>query len=86
MISGIPRRKELKSLARKAYLSGNKTLAFQYRQQLSGEKRIYAPSFYRRVCNITGRSRGVFRQFGISRQEIRRLMSRGEIFGVFKAS
>ena len=35
---------------------------------------------------ITGRSRGVYRKFGLSRVKIREVVNRGEIPGVSKAS
>ncbi|WDR79104.1 30S ribosomal protein S14 [Candidatus Karelsulcia muelleri] len=38
------------------------------------------------ICNITGRTKGYIRKFGISRLEFRRLASQGLIPGVRKAS
>jgi small subunit ribosomal protein S14 len=40
----------------------------------------------RNRCAITGRSRGVYRKFGLSRVKIREVVNRGEIPGVSKAS
>lgn len=40
----------------------------------------------RRLCKITGRSRGVYRKFGISRIMIRDLADQGLIPGLKKAS
>ncbi|MEO1526151.1 MAG: 30S ribosomal protein S14 [Planctomycetota bacterium] len=40
----------------------------------------------RRLCKITGRSRGVYRKFGISRIMIRELADQGLIPGLRKAS
>jgi len=40
----------------------------------------------RNRCAITGRSRGVYRKFGLSRVKIREVASRGEIPGLAKAS
>jgi small subunit ribosomal protein S14 len=37
-------------------------------------------------CAITGRSRGVYRKFGLSRVKIREITNRGEIPGLSKAS
>lgn len=37
-------------------------------------------------CGITGRSRGVFRQFGLGRAKIRELAFQGDIPGIVKAS
>jgi small subunit ribosomal protein S14 len=45
-----------------------------------------SPSRGRRRCSITGRSRGVYRKFGISRVKIRETVNRGELPGVSKAS
>lgn len=40
----------------------------------------------RNRCAITGRSRGVYRKFGLSRVKIREITNRGEIPGLTKAS
>lgn len=40
----------------------------------------------RRLCKMTGRSRGVYRKFGISRIALRELADKGEIPGLRKAS
>ena len=40
----------------------------------------------RNRCAITGRSRGVYRKFGLSRVKIREVANRGEIPGLVKAS
>ena len=40
----------------------------------------------RNRCAITGRSRGVYRKFGLSRVKVRETASRGEIPGLTKAS
>jgi small subunit ribosomal protein S14 len=45
-----------------------------------------SPSRLRNRCAITGRSRGVYRKFGLSRVKIREVASRGEIPGLAKAS
>ncbi|KPF67483.1 30S ribosomal protein S14 [Piscinibacterium candidicorallinum] len=44
------------------------------------------PTRQRKRCAITGRPRGVFRKFGLSRGQIRDIAMRGEIPGVTKAS
>jgi small subunit ribosomal protein S14 len=41
---------------------------------------------YRNRCAATGRSRGYYRKFGLSRMRLRELMLRGEVPGVVKAS
>lgn len=45
-----------------------------------------SPSRGRRRCAITGRPRGVYRKFGLSRVKIREAVNRGELPGVSKAS
>jgi small subunit ribosomal protein S14 len=40
----------------------------------------------RNRCQITGRSRGVYRKFGLARTKIREVAMRGEIPGLGKAS
>jgi len=44
------------------------------------------PTRQRNRCEITGRARGTFRQFGLVRHKIRELAFAGDIPGVIKAS
>ena len=44
------------------------------------------PTRQRNRCEITGRPRGTFRQFGLGRAKIRELAFAGDIPGVVKAS
>ncbi len=44
------------------------------------------PTRLRNRCEITGRPRGTFRQFGLGRAKIRELAFAGDIPGVIKAS
>ena len=44
------------------------------------------PTRQRNRCEITGRPRGTFRQFGLARNKIRELAFAGDIPGVTKAS
>ena len=44
------------------------------------------PTRQRNRCEITGRPRGTFRQFGLGRSKIRELAFAGDIPGVTKAS
>jgi small subunit ribosomal protein S14 len=44
------------------------------------------PNRRRNRCAITGRSRGVYRKFGLARTKLREAMMRGEIPGLKKAS
>jgi small subunit ribosomal protein S14 len=45
-----------------------------------------SPTRGRNRCGITGRSRGVYRRFGLARVKVREAVSRGELPGVSKAS
>ncbi len=53
---------------------------------LQQQPRDASVSRQRRRCQITGRSRGVYRKFGLSRVKIREVAMRGEIPGLGKAS
>ena len=44
------------------------------------------PTRQRNRCEITGRARGTFRQFGLGRAKIRELAFAGDIPGIVKAS
>lgn len=44
------------------------------------------PTRQRNRCELTGRARGTFRQFGITRHKIREMAFTGDIPGVVKAS
>jgi small subunit ribosomal protein S14 len=44
------------------------------------------PTRQRNRCEITGRPRGTFRQFGLARNKIRELAFAGDIPGIIKAS
>jgi small subunit ribosomal protein S14 len=44
------------------------------------------PTRLRNRCEMTGRPRGTFRQFGLARTKIRELAFKGDIPGVVKAS
>jgi len=44
------------------------------------------PTRQRNRCGITGRPRGNFRKFGLSRNKIRELAFKGDIPGIVKAS
>lgn len=41
---------------------------------------------YRNRCNVSGRPRGYFRKFGLSRIAVREMAHRGELPGITKAS
>ena len=54
--------------------------------KLQALPRDASPTRQRNRCAITGRSRGVYRKFGLARSKIREGASRGEIPGLTKAS
>jgi|SRR5690606_4515174 len=78
------RRAQLKELIRNPKTSPEARAAAQV--QLQKLPRDASPSRMRKRCAITGRSRGVYRKFGLARVKIREVASRGEIPGLSKAS
>ncbi|GMU70494.1 MAG: 30S ribosomal protein S14 [Steroidobacteraceae bacterium] len=54
--------------------------------KLQSQPRDASASRLRNRCAITGRSRGVYRKFGLARVKVREVASRGEIPGLGKAS
>lgn len=56
------------------------------RMKLQQLPRDASPVRLRNRCALTGRSRGVYRKFGLGRGKLRDLALRGEIPGVIKAS
>ena len=54
--------------------------------KLQAQPRDASRSRQRMRCAITGRSRGVYRKFGLARVKIREVANRGEIPGLSKAS
>jgi small subunit ribosomal protein S14 len=78
------RRAQLKELIRSPRTSADDRAAAQVK--LQSMPRDASPSRQRKRCAITGRSRGVYRKFGLSRVKIREVANRGEIPGLAKAS
>jgi small subunit ribosomal protein S14 len=78
------KRAQLKELIRNPKTSPEEREAAQVK--LQKQPRDASPSRQRRRCAITGRSRGVYRKFGLSRVKIREVAMRGEIPGLSKAS
>ena len=78
------RRAELKELIRSPKTSAEDRGAAQ--AKLQSLPRDASPSRQRKRCAITGRSRGVYRKFGLARVKIREVANRGEIPGLVKAS
>ena len=75
---------ELKAIANDAKRSDEERDAA--RQGLQSLPRNAKPTRLRNRCEITGRPRGTFRQFGLARAKIRELAFAGDIPGVTKAS
>ncbi|HWZ61409.1 MAG TPA: 30S ribosomal protein S14 [Steroidobacteraceae bacterium] len=78
------RRAKLKELIRSPKTSPEARAAAQ--AELQEQPRDASAARQRKRCAITGRSRGVYRKFGLSRVKIREVASRGEIPGLAKAS
>lgn len=55
-------------------------------QKLQGLPRNSCPVRQRNRCQMTGRPRGVYRKFGLSRSILRILAMKGEIPGLVKSS
>jgi small subunit ribosomal protein S14 len=78
------KRAQLKEVIRAPKSSPEQRLAAQ--MALASQPRDASSSRQRNRCAITGRSRGVYRKFGLSRCKIREVAMRGEIPGLGKAS
>ena len=78
------KRAQLKEIIRSPKSSPEQRLAAQ--AQLQTQPRDASVTRQRRRCQITGRSRGVYRKFGLARSKIREVAMRGEIPGLGKAS
>ena len=78
------KRAKLKELIRSPRTSPEERAAAQ--AALQSQPRDAAASRQRKRCAITGRSRGVYRKFGLSRVKLREVAARGEIPGLAKAS
>jgi SSU ribosomal protein S14P len=78
------RRKELKAVV------VSTTATYEEKQaavdQLSRLPRDSSPVRGRNRCSVTGRSRGVYRKFGLGRIKLREAAMRGEVPGLKKAS
>ena len=78
------RRAELKELIRDPKTAAEDREKAQV--ELQQQPRDAAASRQRNRCSITGRSRGVYRKFGLARTKLREAANRGEIPGLSKAS
>lgn len=77
-------RAALKEAVRSPKSSPEERAAAQTKLQML--PRDASPTRQRKRCAITGRSRGVYRKFGLARTKIREVAMRGEIPGLVKAS
>ena len=59
---------------------------YQARLQLQQLPRNASPTRQRNRCVVTGRPRGVFSKFGLTRHKLREMALRGEVPGMTKAS
>lgn len=78
------KRAQLKEIIRSPKSTPEQRLAAQV--QLQQQPRDAGVTRQRNRCAITGRSRGVYRKFGLARVKIREVAMRGEIPGLGKAS
>lgn len=69
---------------------GNTTYSFEDRMQaqekLQKLPRNASPTRQRSRCQLTGRSRGYYRKFGLCRNKLREFAMKGDIPGLVKAS
>ena len=75
---------ELKAVSNDAKKTDDERMAA--RLALQKLPRNANPTRQRARCELTGRSRGTFRQFGLARHKIRELAFEGNIPGITKAS
>ncbi|MEZ5690587.1 MAG: 30S ribosomal protein S14 [Rickettsiales bacterium] len=78
------KRKELKSIVMNRELPFDERL--QAQMKLSALPRNGAKTRYRNRCELTGRARGVYRKFKLSRIKLRELGAFGRVPGLTKAS
>ncbi|WP_435104840.1 30S ribosomal protein S14 [Arhodomonas sp. AD133] len=74
------RRAELKAIIKSANSSEDERAEAQ--EQLQRIPRNASPVRQRNRCRVTGRPRGVYRKFGLSRNQLRKAAMRGEIPGL----
>ena len=78
------KRAELKRKAIDPKLSLDERLEAQ--KALQKQPRDASPSRQRNRCALSGRSRGVYRKFGLGRNKLREATMRGDVPGLRKAS
>jgi small subunit ribosomal protein S14 len=78
------KRAKLRELIRDPRSSPEQRVAAQ--ESLQKLPRDSNPNRKRNRCSVTGRSRGVYRKFGLARVKLREAANRGELPGLTKAS
>ncbi len=78
------KRQYLKSKVKDKNLSLEERISFQ--NKLNELPRNSSSIRHRNRCELTGRSRGTYRKFGLSRIKIRELSMTGDLPGVIKSS
>ena len=78
------KRDNLKSKIKDKNLSLEERISFQ--NKLNELPRNSSSIRHRNRCELTGRSRGVYRKFGLSRIKLRELSMTGDLPGVVKSS
>lgn len=58
----------------------------ELRRQFQALPRDASPCRIRNRCRLSGRSRGVYRKFGLARNKLREAAMRGDVPGLVKAS
>ena len=85
LIKKLSKKREfLKSKIKDKKLSLEERIVFQ--NKLNEMPRNSSSIRHRNRCELTGRSRGVYRKFGLSRIKIRELSMSGDLPGVVKSS
>jgi len=78
------KRKELKAIIKNPKASlDEKKIAFMALEKMPRDAN---PIRIRNRCNLTGRPRGYYRKFGLSRISLREMANNGKIPGITKAS
>ena len=80
----MPTRDRLKTLARDRNAAPEER--FQAQLKLAELPRNSSPTRVRNRCSLTGRPRGFYRKFKLSRIAVRELASSGQIPGMLKSS
>lgn len=83
---GYDKRSAIKEERRIAMANHDHDAVREAQDKLDKLPRNTSASRLRRRCQITGRSRGVYKKFGLSRIKIRELANQGLIPGVRKSS